>query len=62
MKKGFVALALAFLLLCGAAALAQEDMRVYIAQGAMDRQEAQRLAAWLNEELPQGAWTVVLGE
>ena len=61
-KKGFVALALALLLLCGAAASAQEDMRVYIAQGAMKRQEAQRLVAWLNEEIPQGTWTAVLGE
>ncbi len=62
MKKGFVALTLALLLLCGAAASAQEDMRVYIAQGAMKRQEAQRLVAWLNEEIPQGTWTAVLGE
>ena len=62
MKKGFVALALAFLLLCGSVASAQEEMRVYIAQGAMDRQDAQRLAAWLNEELPQGTWTALLGE
>ena len=61
-KKGFVALALVLLLLCGAAASAQEEMRVYIAQGAMGRQEAQRLAAWLNEEIPQGTWTAVLGE
>lgn len=62
MKKGFVALALVFLLLCGAAASAQEEMRVYIAQGAMNRQQAQRLMAWLNEEIPQGTWTAVLGE
>lgn len=61
-KKGFAVLALALLLLCGVAASAQEDMRVYIAQGAMKRQEAQRLIAWLNEEFPQGAWTAVLGE
>ena len=62
MKKGFVALTLVFLLLCGAAASAQEEMRVYIARGAMSRQEAQRLIAWLGEEIPQGAWTAVLGE
>ena len=62
MKKGFGALALAGLLLCGATAAAQEEMRVYIAEGAMERREAQRMVAWLGEELPQGTWTAVLGE
>lgn len=61
-KKGFGALVLAFLLLCGAASSAQEEMRVYVARGVMSRQEAQRLVEWLGETLPQGTWTAVLGE
>ena len=61
-KKGIGALALAFLLLCGAVSSAQEDMRVYIAKGTMGRREAKRLVEWLGETLPQGTWTAVLGE
>ena len=63
MKKGMAAwmAALAALLLTAllSGAAAQEDMRVYIAQDALERHTAERIVALLQEAFPQGTWTAV---
>ena len=63
MKKGMAAwmAALAALLMTAllSGATAQEEMRVYIAQDALERHTAERIVALLQEAFPQGNWTAV---
>ena len=63
MKKGMAAwmAALAALLMTAllSGAAAQEEMRVYIAQDALERHTAERIVALLQEAFPQGNWTAV---
>lgn len=48
----------ALLMLAAAGALAQETMRVYVAEGAMDAQTARRLSGMLSAAFPQTHWDV----
>ncbi|MDO5299283.1 MAG: extracellular solute-binding protein [Clostridia bacterium] len=65
MKRIFGALVLALLLLAAgmqAACAEQTDMQVYIAEGALERETAQRLLALLGRAYPQAEWVAVFQE
>lgn len=60
--RGCLALAAALMLSAAPGAAMGEEMRVFVEEGALEREEATRLVVLLGEAFPEAEWTAVFEE